>query len=163
MSSFRSPIACYRLSRWLAEKHVPAIPRLIDYISRFVYSCWLPHTARVGKNLGLGYGGLGVVIHSNAVIGDNVHIGQCVTLGGNGREYGQPEICDNVYIGCGAKILGPVKVGQGSIIGANSVVLKNVPERCVVAGIPARVIHEDIDIGHYLWHLRNFPTEGNLR
>lgn len=63
-----------RLASWLRRNHVPLLPRMIDYLIRLIFSCWLPHTAHVGKNLVLGYGGLGVVIHSDVKIGDDVHI-----------------------------------------------------------------------------------------
>lgn len=154
ISLFRSAIGWYYLANWLASYRVPLIPSLLDYGSRFVFASWVPHTAKIGKNVVLAYGGLGIVIHSDAVIGNNVEIGQSVLVGGNGREYGAPEICDHVYIGSGAKVLGPIKVGRGAVIGANSVVLKDVPENCVVVGIPARVIKENIDINQYLWHLK---------
>lgn len=144
----------YRVASFLHTKHVPFLPKLIDYFIRCAFSCWLPHTAKIGKSLKLGYGGLGIVIHSNCVIGNNVHIDQGVTLGGNATEFGVPTIGNNIYIGCGAKILGPITIGDGVVIGANSVVTKNIQPNTVVAGVPARVIHENININEYLYHLR---------
>ena len=149
------PYGFYFFARFLRQCHIPIVPKLIDHISRLIFACWLPHAAKIGKGLVLGYGGLGIVIHSNAQIGDNVHIDQFVTLGGNARQSGVPKIGDNVYIGCGAKILGPITIGNDCVIGANSVVIKDVPANCVVAGVPARVIHENININEYLYHLKN--------
>ena len=127
---------------------------MIDYFIRLIFSCWIPHNLIAGKNLILGYGGLGIVIHGDAIIGDDVHIDQNVTIGGNGTESGVPKIGNNVYIGSGAKILGPIIVGDSCVVGANSVVIKNVKNNTVVAGIPAKIIKENIDINTYLYHKR---------
>ncbi len=144
----------YRIAHWLHVRGVIGIPTLIDYLIRLVFACWLPHTARIGRNLVFGYGGLGIVIHSDAIIGDNVHIDQGVTIGGSGTQYGAPKIESDVYIGAGAKILGPITVGQGSIIGANAVVITDIPPRSVAVGVPSRIIKTDIDPDSYLYHKR---------
>lgn len=148
-----NPYHFYRVSHYLYTRKVPFLPKMTDYFVRLIFGCWLPHTAKIGKGLKLGYGGMCVVIHSNAVIGDNVHIDQGVTLGGNATEYGAPKIGNNIYIGCGAKVLGPVTVGDGVVIGANAVVIQDVPANTVAAGVPAHIIHENIDISEYLYHL----------
>ena len=152
---FRNPYYCYRFSRRLAQLRIPILPSFIDYYVRWFFACWLPHTATIGEGFNIGYGGLGCVIHSKCVVGDHVHIGTQVTLGGNARQEGIPTIGNHVFIGTGAKILGPVTVGDGAVIGANSVVTRDVPSRSVVAGMPAKVIHENIDINEYLFHLRS--------
>ena len=84
----------------------------------------------------------GVVIGETAEIGDNVVIYQGVTLGGTGKDKGKrhPTICSNVMISSGAKVLGPITVGENSKIGANAVVLKDVPPNSTVVGIPGRVV-----------------------
>lgn len=94
----------------------------------------------IGKNLFIDHG-MGVVIGETAEIGDNVTIYHGVTLGGTGKDKGKrhPTVEDNVMIGAGAKILGPIIVGKNSKIGANSVVLKEVPPRSTVVGIPGRI------------------------
>ncbi|MCD7785685.1 MAG: serine O-acetyltransferase [Oscillospiraceae bacterium] len=94
----------------------------------------------------LAYGGVGVVIHKNAVIGKDCIIESNVTIGGRNNIPGAPVIGDNVFIGTGAKILGNIRIGSGSIIGANAVVIYDVPEKCSVGGIPAKILHENIDI-----------------
>lgn len=144
----------YRLANWLYRHHVPIIPEIMDYFIRLIFSCWLPHTVCVGRNFVLGYGGLGVVIHSDVEIGDDVHIDQGVTIGGSGTKFGVPKIESKVYIGAGAKILGPITIGSGSIIGANSVVTKDVPARSLAAGVPAKIIRTDIDVDTLLYHKR---------
>lgn len=150
----RSPIYCQALARRLHTLHVPWVPRLIDYFVRFFFACWLPHTVKIGKGFEVGYGGLGCVFHSNCVIGNDVHVGTNVTIGGNAREKGEPKIGNGVYIGGGAQILGPITLGDGCLVGANSVVTKDVAPHTVVAGNPARVIRENVDLSEYLYHLR---------
>jgi serine O-acetyltransferase len=148
-----------KVARWLYIHKIPVLPRLIDYFNRLVFSCWFPHTVQAGKGLVLGYGGLANVIHSDAILGDNVHIDQGVTIGGNGRVMGVPVIDSKVYIGAGAKILGPIHIGEGCVIGANAVFITDIPARSVAVGIPARVIHKEIDIATYL-RLGAPPTTG---
>jgi len=97
--------------------------------------------AVIGKGLFIDHG-MGVVIGETCEVGDNVTIYQGVTLGGTGKDTGKrhPTIGSNVLIGTGAKIIGPVRVGDNSRIGAGSVVLREVPDNCTVVGIPARVV-----------------------
>lgn len=94
--------------------------------------------ATIGKNLFIDHG-FGVVIGETAVIGDNVMIYHGVTLGGTGKERGKrhPTVLDDVVIGCGAKVLGNITIGNHAKIGANSVVLKDVSDYTTVVGIPA--------------------------
>lgn len=145
-------VTFHRISQRLAFYKVPIIPGILDRIIRLVFTCWLSHKTKTGTGLILGYGGLAIVVHSDAVIGSNVHIDQCVTIGGNARQLGVPVIEDNVYIGAGAKILGPITIGEGSIIGANAVVTKDVPPRSVAVGVPARIVKSNININEYLYH-----------
>ena len=88
----------------------------------------------------LGYGGIGLVIHGRSVIGRNCSIGQNETIGGKSGWYEVSVIGDNVHIHAGAVVLGPVRIGNNVEIGANAVVVKDVPDSCVVAGVPARII-----------------------
>ena len=150
----RSPVSWYRMAQKLHTLRVPILPWCIDQFIRLNVAGWLPHTVKAGKGLELGYGGLGCVIHSAAELGDDVHIGTHVTIGGNGTEFGLPTIGNNVYIGTGAKLLGPIMIGDNSIVGANAVVTSDVMPNSVVAGIPARVIRSGIDPKSYLYHLR---------
>lgn len=151
----KNPIYIYKLSRATALTGIPIIPSFLDYFIRFFFGCWLPHSAIIGNNFQIGYGGLGCIIHAKSVIGNNVHIGTNVTIGGNAREEGVPFIEDEVYIGSGAQVLGPIRIGTGSVIGANAVVTKNIEPRTVVVGNPSKVIKRDINIKEYIYHLRS--------
>jgi serine O-acetyltransferase len=108
--------------------------------NRVVFAAQVPAGTRIGTGTRLNYSGLGTVIHARVVIGRHVEIGPGVVIGGRSRLYDVPVIEDDVQIGVGAKVLGPVRVGRGAEIGANAVVLHDVPAGAVVVGIPARVL-----------------------
>lgn len=152
-----------RFAARLNRARIPLLPGIVDYLTRLIFACWFPHSVKAGKGVVLGYGGLGIVIHADSVLGDEVHIDQGVTIGGNGRELGVPKIGSNVYIGAGAKILGPIMIGDGCLIGANAVVLCSLPPRSVAVGVPARIIKTDIRDEDYLvsQKLRNRTRSGS--
>jgi len=116
------------------------LAKLLSIFIRLVFSCQISPGAKFGRSPVLAYGGLGIIIHGSAIVGDNVSIGAHVTLGGNLGKGGVPRVGNRVHIGPGAKILGPVRIGDGAIIGANAVVLADVPAGTFVAGVPAKVI-----------------------
>lgn len=113
--------------------------KLLYYMNRIIFSCDIPCTVKIGKQLSLPHYGLGVVIHPNAIIGDNCKIYQQATIGARGREW-NCVIGNNVLIGAGAKILGSITIGNRAAIGANSVVLTNIPDNSTAVGIPAKII-----------------------
>lgn len=124
---------------YLNQKKVPLCPKIVLWFIRIVFSCEIPVNVKIGKRTILKHNGLGVVIHEHAIIGEDVVIMQNVTIGGrNGR--GAPTIGNNVFIGVGACILGNVKVGNYSSIGANAVVIMDIPDHAVAVGVPAKVI-----------------------
>ncbi|MDR5589339.1 hypothetical protein [Christiangramia sp. SM2212] len=139
----------YRIGNFLYRCNVPVLPKLIYYIQYLLFNCAVPSETKIGKKSTFGYGGIGVVLHKRVVIGDNCKIGTNVTIGGTSKKYEVPIIGNRVQISTGAKILGPVTIGNDVIIGANSVVVKDVPSNCVVAGIPAKVIKENIQLSDY--------------
>ena len=100
--------------------------------------------AKIGKNLFIDHG-LGVVIGETSIIGDNVLIYHGVTLGGTSLKKGKrhPTIDDNVIVGAGSKILGPLRIGINTKIGANSVVIEDIPENSTVVGIPGKVVNKE--------------------
>lgn len=135
----------YRIAHWLYLHHIPLLPKLIRLFIFLVYNSVVPYECKIGANSFLGYGGIGVVIHKRAVIGDNVIIGSNVTIGGRSNKFNVPVIGNNVDISTGAKILGDIKIGDRVIVGANAVVISDVPNDCVVAGVPAKIIKQGID------------------
>ena len=93
----------YRLARWLYEHRVPALPASLNYLVCFVFTAWIPASAKIGKRVKFGCGGLGVVINGSAQIGDDVVIARNVTIAGKNGSV--PTIGRSVYVGAGAKIL----------------------------------------------------------
>ena len=136
----------HRLAHFFSVAKFDLIARIISQFSRFLTGIEILPGAKIGKNLFIDHG-MGVVIGETSEIGDNVTIYHMVTLGGispsinsnNQRNIKRhPTLMDNVVVGSGAQILGPVIVGKNSKIGANAVVTKNVEENAVMIGIPAK-------------------------
>ena len=136
--------ALYKCGNTLYRWKVPLLPKLIYLFMRFVFTTSVPCTVKVGRNTSFNNWGMGVVIHRRVEIGENCEISQHVTVGGRGGHYEVPVIGDDVFIGVGAKILGPIKVGAGAVIGAGAVVLHDVPPHSIAVGVPARVIKENV-------------------
>src|SRR5689334_22594623 len=130
----------HALAHWLWKMRIPLLPRLLALFNRVVFAVQLPAETVVGRDVQLSYSGLGTVIHARAVIGDRVVIGPGVVVGGRSGLYEVPVIEDDVQLGVGAKVLGPIRVGRGAIVGANAVVLHDVPPGAVMVGVPARVL-----------------------
>jgi serine O-acetyltransferase len=103
-----NPLSLHRIAHGLHNSQVSDVLRMMDYQLRILLACWLPRTARIGRHAVLVYGGLGIVIHREAQIGNNVHIDQGVTIGGNVTARDVPTIGHGVYLGARAKILIPV-------------------------------------------------------
>lgn len=146
----KSPMGVYSVAHRLHRWGVPVMPQLLTYLIRLVWAAYIPHTARLGEGLVLGYGGLGVVIHGRAVVGRGCHIDQGVTIGGTSRKPEVPVLGDDVYVGAGAKILGAVRVGSNVVIGANAVVIRDVPDNSLVVGVPGRVVKTGIKKADYV-------------
>lgn len=131
----------YRLAHWMYLHHVPILPKLVTLLIFLVYNSKVPYQAEIGKGTSLGYGGIGVVIHRDTIIGENCVVGQNVTLGGGNSKYpGVPTIGNNVHISHGAVVFGGISIGNNVEIGANAVVNKPVPDNAIVAGVPAKIL-----------------------
>lgn len=131
----------YKMERMLYLWHIPLLPKLIELLIFLIYNSKIPYQAKIGSGTSFGYGGMGVVIHSDSVIGNNCVIGQQVTIGGGNSRYpGVPVIGNNVYIAKGAIVFGGIRIGDNVKIGANAVVNIPVPDNAVVAGVPAKII-----------------------
>ena len=140
----------HRIANFLAIAKFNLVARIISQFSRFLTGIEIHPNAKIGKNLFIDHG-MGVVIGETSEIGDNVTIYHMVTLGGispsinsddqrNTKRH--PTLMDNVVVGSGAQILGPVVVGKNAKIGANAVVTKDVDENSVMVGIPAKNVGE---------------------
>lgn len=137
-------VSFYRVERWLYLHHLTFLAKIIRGLIFIIYNSFIPYTCEIGEGTTFAYKGMGVVVHSNAVIGKNCIIAQQVTIGGRSKKKEVPKIGDNVYIGAGAKVLGPITIGNDVVIGAGAVVLKDVEDGCAVAGVPAKVIRTGI-------------------
>ena len=140
----------HRIANFFAIAKFNLVARIISQFSRFLTGIEIHPNAKIGKNLFIDHG-MGVVIGETSEIGDNVTIYHMVTLGGispsinsddqrNTKRH--PTLMDNVVVGSGAQILGPVVVGKNAKIGANAVVTKDVDENSVMVGIPAKNVGE---------------------
>ena len=134
-------IWAYRLAHFFYLHKWFVTARIISTIARFFTGIEIHPGAQIGEGLFIDHG-MGIVIGETTIIGNNVSLYQGVTLGGTGKEKGKrhPTIGDYVVVACGAKVLGSFTVGEGSKIGAGSVVLKEVPPYSTVVGIPGRVV-----------------------
>jgi serine O-acetyltransferase len=131
----------YRFAHWLGKKRIPFIPRALSQFARFITGIEIHPGATIGSGLFIDHG-MGVVIGETTEIGDNVTLFQGVTLGGTGKQRGKrhPTLGSHVVVGAGAKVLGPIKIGNYVKIGANSVVLQDVPDHSTVVGIPGKIV-----------------------
>ena len=131
----------YRISHRLYQKKHFFLARMISQWGRGFTGIEIHPGAKIGRGLFIDHGA-GVVIGETAEVGDNVTIYHGVTLGGTGKDEGKrhPTVGDNVLLGTGCKVLGPITIGENSRVGANSVVLKCIPANATAIGIPARVV-----------------------
>ncbi|MDQ1910899.1 serine O-acetyltransferase EpsC [Paenibacillus sp. GD4] len=134
----------HRLGHWFYKKRMFTIARIISQTSRFMTGIEIHPGAVIGRRFFIDHG-MGVVIGETCEIGDDVLLYHGVTLGGTGKEKGKrhPTVGNNVVISAGAKVLGSFMVGDNSRIGANAVVLSEVPPNSTVVGIPGRIIKRD--------------------
>src|ERR1700684_605721 len=137
-------LLAHRVANALQRAGVPLLPRLIAAVARAVTGIEIHPAASIGKGLFIDHGS-GVVIGETAEIGDDVTLYQGVTLGGTGFATGKrhPTVQDNVTIGSGATLLGPITIGHGAKIGANSVVITDVPPNSTVVGNPGHPVRVD--------------------
>ncbi|HEX5499860.1 MAG TPA: serine O-acetyltransferase [Thermomicrobiales bacterium] len=134
-------LAWHRVSSWLWRRRLKLIGRLVSNVGRFFTGIEIHPGATIGRGVFIDHG-MGVVIGETAIIGDDCTLYQGVTLGGTGKERGKrhPTLGFDVVVGVGAAVLGDITVGDGSRIGAGSVVLRDVPPHTTAVGVPARAV-----------------------
>jgi serine O-acetyltransferase len=134
-------LLAHRAAHALLEARVPLLPRMIAYVARSVTGVEIHPAAEIGADFFIDHGS-GVVIGETAVIGNRVTLYQGVTLGGTGFQRGKrhPTLGDNVTVGSGAKLLGPIAVGDNAKVGANTVVVEDVPPGATVVGNPGHPV-----------------------
>ncbi len=137
----------YRATRFFHINKCRPIGFFMKLTNRIIqehYQCELPYNCRVGPGLHISHLS-GMVINGDCVLGKNLNLSHQITLGGKpkGAFSGTPTLLDNIYIGPGAKIIGGIIIGNYVAIGANAVVVKPLPDNCVAAGVPAKILSED--------------------
>lgn len=142
-------IRFHRIANKLYIYKIPLLPKIIYYVQYLLFNSSVPPSTTIGNKTKFAYGGISVVIHGRTVIGDGCMIGQGITIGGKSKSKNVPKIGDNVYLSAGCRILGDICIGDNSIVGANAVVVNDVPPNCIVAGIPAKIIKTNINPEDY--------------
>lgn len=134
----------HRIAHALYKRQLLFMARIVSQVSRFFTGIEIHPGAKIGRRFFIDHG-MGIVIGETCEIGNDVTIYQGVTLGGTGKEKGKrhPTLHDNVLVATGAKVLGSISIGEGSKVGAGSVVLKDVPANSTVVGIPGTIVIRD--------------------
>ena len=137
-------LALHRVAHALERWRLHLLARLLSQFTRFWTGVEIHPAATIGRGVFIDHG-MGLVIGETAEVGDDVTLYQGVTLGGTGKERGKrhPTLGRGVMVGVGAKVLGDIRIGEGSKIGAGAVVVAAVPPNCTVVGIPGRVVRRD--------------------
>lgn len=130
----------YKIARFLWKNHISFLSFIIRGLMRVIFACDISYKTQIGEGTLFPHHALGIVIHKDAVIGEKCILEQNVTIGGRSGLTVLPKIGNNVMVGAGAAIIGPVKVGDNCQIGAGAVVVNDVPDNCVVIGVPAKII-----------------------
>lgn len=142
MNMYLNALSFYYLARAARERRIPLVPRLLEALIFLLFNSSIPVEAEIGEGSRCGHRGIAVVIDPRARIGARCLIRAQVVIGGGGRggRSGAPRIGDDVSFGVGAKVLGPVEVGDRVVVGANAVVVDNIPADSVAVGVPARIV-----------------------
>jgi len=154
-------ILAHRVAHRMYRAGVPLLPRVLSQFSRWITGIEIHPGATIGRRFFIDHG-MGVVIGETAEIGDDVLLYQGVTLGGTGKECGKrhPTLGNHVIVGTGAKVLGNIRIGDGSRIGAGSVVVHPVPAGSTVVGIPGKIVRRRAESGDDLEHGKLPDPEG---
>ncbi len=142
-------VLAHRVNHWLWTHRMKWLAKLLSIISRWVTGIEIHPGAQIGRRFFIDHG-MGVVIGETAVIGDDCTLYHGVTLGGTSWNKGKrhPTLGDNVVVGAGAKVLGPINIGDWARIGSNAVVVKDVPAEMTAVGIPGRLVRDKASREH---------------
>ena len=136
-------VRLWRFGKRMRQRNHKVISNLVKRWLRIRFSSDISFKAEIGKNVYFGHDGLGVIVTHKAKIGNNVSIMPMTVIGLMKSELPGPVIGDNCIIGSGAKVLGPIKLGNNVRIGANTVIIKDIPDNATAVGVPARIIHHE--------------------
>ena len=142
-------VRVHKASRWLLDRRFKRLSGLVDVLIRLVYSARIPASADIHPTVHFSHNALAVVVTQEARIGAGCIIGTHVVLGSRWGLKGGPVIEEDVIIHAGAKVVGPIRIGRGSVLAANSVVLEDVPPDSLAAGVPAVVKKSGIRVDQY--------------
>lgn len=142
-------VRLHKFSRRLLDLRFRRLSRLFEHLIRVVYAARIPAEANIDPSVHFSHNALAVVVTKKASIGARCQIGMHVLLGSSWPQEGGPRLEEDVVVLCGAKVIGPITIGRGSVIGANAVVLKDVPPHSLVVGVPGVVKKTGIRIDDY--------------
>jgi serine O-acetyltransferase len=142
-------VRMHKFSNWLFGRGLKTPSRIIDGVIRLVFAARIPAEARIDPTVHFSHNALAVVVTKRAEIGPRCMIGMHVLLGSRWPTPGGPVIEEDVIIHAGAKIIGPIRIGRGSVIGANAVVLRDVPPYSLAVGVPAVIKKSGIVVDDY--------------
>jgi serine O-acetyltransferase len=143
---YLNSISFYRIGKFFSRHNIPILPRIFEGLIFLIFNSYIPTKCEIGPGTVCGHRGIGVVIHEDSIIGKNVLIRSHVVIGGSGVKDGVAVVCDGAELGAGAKIIGKVSIGYNAIVGANAVVLNDVPDNVTVVGNPAKIVRKNIII-----------------
>ncbi|QPJ65988.1 MAG: serine O-acetyltransferase [Candidatus Nitrohelix vancouverensis] len=151
-------LVVYRIAHWFWNHGWKFLGRFISFFARWITGIEIHPAAVIGRRFFIDHG-MGVVIGETAIIGDNVFIYHGVTLGGLSTKKGKrhPTVGNNVVLGAGAQVLGPINIGNNTKVGSGSVVLQDVPEYSTVIGVPGRVVYSGKDVNTGVDGEESFP------
>lgn len=135
----------HRMLNTVGVAKVGPLRKIYAMLQRIVFTSQIPLTTRIGEGTVFGHNGFGVILNGKSIIGRNCFFGSGVLLGGQPDREGAPEIGNDCVIHAGAKIFGAVKVGDGAVVGANTIVTKDIPPRTLVVGSPMKIVREEVD------------------
>lgn len=146
LSHFIGPVGFYRVGCFFERLGLGVVAGFLRYLGVVFFGADISNKAKIGLRLSLPHFGLGVVIGKYVVIGDECVLMPGVLLGATLVDHKMPELKDAVVVGAGAKVLGDIKIGEGAVVAANSVVTEDVPPFCLVAGSPAKIVRKDLNL-----------------